>query len=457
MTIERAFASGSSTLNQTSWTQINGMTLTPGAGDYLAVFSAEIQFAASPTGSILRIAIYVDGTIVDHSERQIQDNSSLNDMYIGVVTSAYVSPGAAEVVEVQYIIDGGSMAVTNRELNLFPAPGTNYQDGDIVNDTIAGTWTTLDTMTRTPASGTYLLLFTASAQPPSATETIGFRLSVGGSPVVHTERQMFLESSAAPASYCVMIAAMISPNGSQVVEIEWARVTGSGTQTCYERNMIMIGIPSADIKQALGTADDTDSTSGSDVPIDDMTITDPGDNDWLVFFSSSDYYGSLSSGEGMTTYKIYEGGAEDTNLTRIFEHEDSIDYARMTLFTTGRITLGLSTDDILAYWQANSTVQRTVYERSLVIIREPTVSYKLEGITKDDDGVALGSCECFLVKDNLDDTYTFIAHVTSNAVTGAYSFTGIPDNDANYQVISWKDDSPHVIDVTDHILTPEVE
>ena len=457
MTIERSFASGSSTLNQTSWTQINSMTLTPGAGNYLAVFSAEIQFAASPTGSILRIAIYVDGTIVDHSERQIQDNSSLNDMYIGVTTSAYVSPGDAQVVEVKYIINGGSMAVTNRELNLFPAPGTNYQDGDIVNDTIAGTWTTLDTMTRTPANGTYLLLFTASAQPPTSGETIGFRLSVGGSPVAHTERQMFLESSAAPASYCVMIAAMITPNGSQVVEIEWARITGSGTQTCYERNMIMIGIASADIKQASGTADDTDSTSGSDVAIDDMTITDPGDNDWLVFFSSSDYYDSLSSGEGLTIYKIYEGGAEDTNLTRTFEHEDSLDYARMTLFTTGRVTLGLSTDDILAYWQANSTIQRTIYERTLVAIREPSVSYKLEGITYDNVGSILGSVKCHLYKDNLDNTISFVAYVLSNAVTGAFTFSGIGDNDPQYLIVYIKDGSPNDFDVSDHELTPVAE
>ncbi len=458
MTIERAFQSGSTTLNQTSWTQVNGMTLTPGAGNYLAVFSMQVQFAASPGGNILKVAIYVNNVKQDHTEREIRDNSSLNDMYWGICTSCYVQPGAAQSVEVRYIIDGGSMTGTNRELNLFPAPGTNYQDTDTVNDTIAsGTWTTLDNMTRTPASGNYLLVFTASCEPPAAGENVGFRLSVGGSPVAYTERQCFLESSAAPASYTVMIAASISPNGSQVVEIEWARITGSGTQTCYERNMILIGIASADIKLAQGTADDSDSTADTDVAIDDMLITDPGANDWLILFSSFDYYGSLSTGEGLTTYKIYEGGAEDTNLTRIFEHEDSLDNTYMSFYLTGRVTLSAGTDDIQAYWRANSTVERTIYERSMVAVREPAVTYKLEGITYDKNGDVLGSVDCYLYKDNGDNTLTFVDHVVSNASTGAYSFTGIGDNDAAYLVVFIKDDSPHVFDVTDHVLQPVVE
>jgi len=84
-------------------------------------------------------------------------------------------------------------------------------------------------------------------------------------------------------------------------------------------------------------------------------------------------------------------------------------------------------------------------------------TYKLEGITKDNSGNPLGSCECYLLKDNGDDTYDFIDQQTSNATTGAYSFTGLTDNDSAYQVVAWKDDTPHVYDCTDHVLTPVVE
>jgi len=85
------------------------------------------------------------------------------------------------------------------------------------------------------------------------------------------------------------------------------------------------------------------------------------------------------------------------------------------------------------------------------------VYYKLEGISKDKNGNALGSCLCFLCRDNQDNSCSYLTYMLSNSVTGAYSFTGLLDNDAKYFVISWKDDSPHVFDVTDHVLQPVLE
>ena len=85
-----------------------------------------------------------------------------------------------------------------------------------------------------------------------------------------------------------------------------------------------------------------------------------------------------------------------------------------------------------------------------------TVSYKLEGVTKDKDGTPKANCECFLFKDNGDNTLTFVAHDQSDG-SGNYSFTGLSDNDAAYLVYSFKDDTPHVFDVTDHVLQPVEE
>lgn len=95
--------------------------------------------------------------------------------------------------------------------------------------------------------------------------------------------------------------------------------------------------------------------------------------------------------------------------------------------------------------------------RNGVAIKGVAVSYKLERTTKDKNDDVLVSCPCFLVKDNGDDTYTFVDYAVSDGVTGLVSFTGIADNDPNYQIISWKDDTPHVFDVTDHNLTPVIE
>ena len=119
MTIERAFASASDTLDQTSWTQINSMTITPGSGNYLATFTMQIRFSETPDSSTLKVAIYVNGVQQQHSIRTIQFNSSLPLMYWGIATSAYVTPGASQVVEVRYIASSGSAPVvaTKRELN----------------------------------------------------------------------------------------------------------------------------------------------------------------------------------------------------------------------------------------------------------------------------------------------------------------------------------------------------
>ena len=85
-------------------------------------------------------------------------------------------------------------------------------------------------------------------------------------------------------------------------------------------------------------------------------------------------------------------------------------------------------------------------------------AYKLEGIVYDNEGAPLGFCDVVLFKDNLDNTVTFIDIDFSAAGTGAYSFTGIADNDPQYFVIAWwEDGTADKMDVTDHVLQPVAE
>jgi len=80
--------------------------------------------------------------------------------------------------------------------------------------------------------------------------------------------------------------------------------------------------------------------------------------------------------------------------------------------------------------------------------------WQVTGVTKDNTGSPLGSCDVYLFKDNLDNTVTYKDHVVSNAVTGIYAFTNIADNDAQYLVVAFLDGSPNRMDVTDHVLQP---
>jgi hypothetical protein len=83
-----------------------------------------------------------------------------------------------------------------------------------------------------------------------------------------------------------------------------------------------------------------------------------------------------------------------------------------------------------------------------------TTNLTIAGITKDNSGSILGSCEVFLLRDVGGNVFNFIAHTTSNAGTGAYSFTGLVNGSASYMVIAWKDNTPHVFDATDYVLQP---
>ena len=89
-----------------------------------------------------------------------------------------------------------------------------------------------------------------------------------------------------------------------------------------------------------------------------------------------------------------------------------------------------------------------------VSLKVSLYTYQITGVTKDNAGSPLASCEVFLVKDEGSNVFSFKAHTTSDG-TGNYTFTNIIDNDANYQLIAWKDDAPHVFDVTDWVIQPE--
>lgn len=73
-------------------------------------------------------------------------------------------------------------------------------------------------------------------------------------------------------------------------------------------------------------------------------------------------------------------------------------------------------------------------------------SVAVAGITKNNSGVALGSCDVYLFRDNGNDTATYIAYQESNSVTGAYSFTVFPGS--AYFVVAFKGGATPVMDVT---------
>jgi hypothetical protein len=81
---------------------------------------------------------------------------------------------------------------------------------------------------------------------------------------------------------------------------------------------------------------------------------------------------------------------------------------------------------------------------------QPT--HKISGVTRDNSGSILGSCDVYLHK-FVDGKMFYIGSTVSNPTTGVYEFFRY-DNDSNYVITARKVGSPNVFDVTDFNITP---
>src|SRR3989338_2893750 len=114
-TITEVSTSGSTTLDQASYTLVNSMQTTPGAGDYLAVFTMEVLSDAIAWNNSLFVAIYVNDIQQAHSIRRLDSDSSIDAGVTTTTTHAYITASAGQVVDVRYLNDG-SPAFTGREI-----------------------------------------------------------------------------------------------------------------------------------------------------------------------------------------------------------------------------------------------------------------------------------------------------------------------------------------------------
>ena len=372
MSILKAAATGNFTLDATSDTLVSGLNLvTPAAGDYLLWTTVQILAPdPSTSGEVLTFSVYVGGSLVTHTERSYEQDGSVNDAAFTYAIGAIVSPNGAQDVEVRYRTDSGStpMIAQNRELTLLPAlSGAPIEVTAIGDATIASPiFATLMTAT-TPAAGTYLCTFGTSGQGPDGNE-VEFQVLVGGVLVAHSLRLTESESSAEDRDECLgTLAVVVTPNGAEDVVIEWRR-TGPGTRTIHARTMTLTPTDAIDVKEASSVADDSDSTT-SDVLIDGMTITDPGQDEYLVIFTASDFYGLIGTDDAQTNYSIREAGTKVPDSDRRQDHEESLDSVNMSVQAGARVPVTTGTSDLEMFWQNTTTTTRTIRARTFVAIR----------------------------------------------------------------------------------------
>lgn len=116
--ITQITATANTTTTSTTYILLNAMTSTPPSGDYLVSFSASCSTNAGSAEYFY--AIFVDGTIVQHSERQIYDgNFNFVLLNLTMHTQAVVSVNGSQTIEIrQRRTTGGTITVFERSLQL---------------------------------------------------------------------------------------------------------------------------------------------------------------------------------------------------------------------------------------------------------------------------------------------------------------------------------------------------
>ncbi len=382
-----ATAAADATITNTSYELMDSMTLTPPAGDYLVIFSTDIS---GPTvgvnGDFIDAAIFVDGTILQHTERDIENEGSIDGLPYPLATNAKITVDGTETVEVRWKVTAaeGTWTAHERSLILLPADGADILEASATNTPVtgSGTYALLDSMTLTPGRGNYLLVFSTSAFADSNNDAGDFAVFVGGTEVAHTERSIQAEPSIKDVPTPILIGAEVSVQAGQDVEIQWRLSGGSDQVRTHERTLNLVRIDSSNISQVIATGDTSDTNTSYSL-LDSMTIT-PGTGEYLALFSSTQRDGTIGT-EQTVFYSLFVGGTQVEAAERMSGYDRTIDNSDMPAMTTGIVTPS-NGDTVEIQWYSNISTSRTIHERTFVLL-------KTDGL---DHNTATAAASCML-------------------------------------------------------------
>lgn len=372
MAILRAAATADFTLDATGTpVLIDGLTLTPANGDYFLYATVEFETQLTAPAEDDQFSVFVGGVEIDHTIRRYDGDTSIDDTSIVMMLSCKVSPNGSQAVEIRQVRTDAAdpLIAKNRELTLFPTTVDIEVSATGVAMISTAVWADLLTAT-TPAAGTYMVCFSSSYEAP-ATNQLGLRIEVGGVVKAASLRQQEQEDSSDNDHVPVHTLGVVTVDGTEDVVVQWNRTSGSGSSNINDRTMNLIPSAVGDVKEAASVVDDVDSTTTRKL-LEDMTIVDPGVDDYLVLFSCHDFYGTIANQRAETEYSIFLGGTEVTDSRRQNEHEGGLDSVNMCACCGGRVTVVGATDDLELFWFNDTTDTRTCHERTVIALREAT-------------------------------------------------------------------------------------
>ena len=385
------------TSSATAYEVIPGMEITPGGGDYLAWFSASVNGDGGLPESIF-VALFVNGVIVDHTEREIHFDSSLEDTtFLSAATHSLIQPTDGQIVDVRWRVTSGAttMTVRHRTLNLVKLVADDVNQATATGDDTrsSSVYGLMDSMTITPGAGKFALFFTTSAEGGASGAVVEMAVFVNGVIVQHTNRKTDQESSIAPNEEVYAIAAEVNPGVGEAVEIRWR--TSTGLATVHERTLTLW--KTDQVQEVSATADAT-TTSASFVLLDSMTLTPDADK-YLVIFTSHWESSSLSASflDGI----IKEAGVEVPHTERRSGSDNSTEDTAYTVASNGIVRVNGSQ---LVEFHIRRSVSgtMTVHERTMILI---SCAALIEKVATDDIDLEIQETltQVAVMKDVLDD------------------------------------------------------
>ncbi len=234
--VDEVTATADDTTLSTSYTAMDSMQITPGAGKFALFFTTTIE--GDGTDDDVRCAVFVDGVIVQHTERSWVQESSIVGSSLCYAIAAEVNPTAGQVVEIQWFTAGGLATVHERTLTLWKTEQIQEVSATADTTTTSTTFGLLDSMTLTPDADEYLAMFTGYWEGSAVMDLEGIIVE-GGVEVPHTQRESGIDSSVPATDHCVGSNGIVNVDGAETVQVHWRRSTG-GTATCHERTLVLI-------------------------------------------------------------------------------------------------------------------------------------------------------------------------------------------------------------------------
>ena len=464
---------------------VTGKTVQGTNSVVILMFSLQLNPAAD-NGAEFRFT--VNGTPVGPVLTAFSDNATNEEANsITMVYAVDGLSGSSNSFAVQWQDTQGSPVHDTSRYRTFQVLEIQGGDAEIIVDMEASnqigdpvSWADLFTSGSVSVAGTgsILMMIGNVAYNMEADEVTDFRFEVDSTPEANgPESSVFTDEANGGNGWSGVHVLDGLSAGTHTFHLAWQAVTGNGQTRAVNRTFQVVEITANATLQLELYATDQQSAPGSYGNVPDLSSSYTVDATDAIHLIFANIQNGPDSSDSTCDYVV---GVDGVNVgADLISFSDSAVTKQRMLLAFCETGLSAVSHSFQARWKAiaggpviSSSHTRTLYaieftqapatpkgfsdsgSGSDVFVR---IGYELQGVTYDKDEVILGSVKCFLYKDNLDNTITFVDYVLSNAVTGAYTFPAIVDNDSQYFVVFIKDGSPNVFDVTDHVLTPVAE